>query len=440
MVSDHQCRWLHLLLLLNLVVFGGCGRSSKGSSDYKNDDEPKEISERALVKNLLSTYSELTRPVRNFSKVLNVTVQPQIYNLVEVNEQNEQIKILLWFPQSWQDDYLTWKPADWDGIHKINIPISTVWMPDGYIFNTVEMTEPLTNHNARVSHEGRVEVDFNKLVTLTCSMNVLNFPFDVQMCNLQFGSWSYQAHEISFNVLDTVIPENAKNSEWDIVSFNASKVVTKYENTVGGFYEYEEIFYKLELRRKPLYYIVVILLPTFLIVLVSNIGLFTPHGVHGDREEHVSLGLTTMLTMAVILDMVTGQMPRSAEGIPLLGMYVLIEFVISVVAVLVSVVIIFAHERMLYLEATPPRWVMSLFADKQLVEELNEDFYEKSHELVQELRFCMDEIRKFLDDQESSEKLRIIWQRFFSWADILSSIFFFILNCVITVWLFADFI
>lgn len=81
--------------------------------------------------------------------------------------------------------------------------------------------------------------------------------------------------------------------------------------------------------------------------------------------------------MAVILDMVTGQMPRSSEGIPLLGklrflksvkpsrsgMYVLVEFVISVIAVLISVGIIFAHERMLYLDANPPYWVYKLFSD-----------------------------------------------------------------------------
>ncbi|CAB3399192.1 unnamed protein product [Caenorhabditis bovis] len=397
-------------------------------------------SERDLAKFLLADYYQYTRPVKNYSSVLNVTVQPQIYNLVEVNEQNEQIKILLWFPQSWQDDYLRWNPKEWSGIEKIIIPKSQIWIPDGYIFNTVEEQEPLENHNARVRFDGRVEVDFNKLVDLTCPMSVLSFPFDVQLCALQFGSWSYQAHAISFNVLDTFVPKNSKNSEWDIVSFNATKIVTKYEDTLGGYNVYEEIFYYLELRRKPLYYIVVILLPSFLIVTISNIGLFTPHGVHGDREEHVSLGLTTMLTMAVILDMVTGQMPRSSEGIPLLGMYVLIEFVISVIAVLVSVVIIFAHERMLYLEATPPYWVQRLFSnDKICVEEIEEDFCSKPSDMIQELRFCMDEIRKYIDDQESSERVRIIWQRFFSWADILFSIFFFVVNCLVTFYMFMEF-
>ncbi|EFO82653.1 CRE-LGC-11 protein [Caenorhabditis remanei] len=426
------------LLISILLLFVKCEKTKEKEVIEQKEDR----NERELAKHLLSDYYQYTRPVRNYSSVLNVTVQPQIYNLVEVNEQNEQIKILLWFPQSWKDDYLTWDPKDWNGIERIIIPKSQIWIPDGYIFNTVEETEPLENHNARVRYDGRVEVDFNKLVDLTCPMSVLSFPFDVQLCALQFGSWSYQAHAISFNVLDTFVPKKSKNSEWDIVSFNATKMTTKYGDTLGGFNVYEEIFYYLELRRKPLYYIVVILLPSFLIVTVSNIGLFTPHGVHGDREEHVSLGLTTMLTMAVILDMVTGQMPRSAEGIPLLGMYVLIEFVISVIAVLVSVGIIFAHERMLYLDATPPYWVYKLFSDegKMSLEEIEEDFCSKPADLVQELRFCMEEIKRYLDEQEATEKNRIIWQRFFSWADILFSIFFFVANCLVTFFMFMEFI
>lgn len=33
----------------------------------------------------------------------------------------------------------------------------------------------------------------------------------------------------------------------------------------------------------------------------------------------VTFGLTTLLTMAVILDVVTGEMPKSATGLPILG-------------------------------------------------------------------------------------------------------------------------
>ncbi|EFP10636.1 CRE-LGC-12 protein [Caenorhabditis remanei] len=415
-----------------------------------SDNVTIEINERSLAKFLLDDYYKFTRPVRNHSNVLSVTVQPQIYNLVEVNAKNEQIKLLLWFPQGWKDDYLTWNPDEWGGIEKIIIPKSLIWIPDGYIFNTVEEMETLENHNVRVRYDGNVETDFNKLVDLTCPMSVLSFPFDSQLCALQFGSWSYPYYMLSFNVLGATVDEKNNHSEWDIIAFNFTKLVTRYNDTVGGVNVYEEIVFYLEIRRKPLHYILVIIIPTFLIVTVSNIGLFTPHGVHGDREEHVtiiffhivSLGLTTMLTMAVILDMVTGEMPKSNEGIPLLGKYVLIEFSISIIAVLISVLIIFAHERMLYLEARPPYWICRIFCKEcraPLAEMEYDDLLSKPLEFKQELRLCIEKVRKYLDDIDSKDRNELIWQRFFSWTDIFCGLFFCVFNCLITFYMFFEY-
>ncbi|CAI4225941.1 unnamed protein product [Auanema sp. JU1783] len=396
-------------------------------------------SERDLMEHVMKDYSPHIRPVRNYYQVINVTVQPQIYSLVDVDEIQEQIKLLIWFPQSWTDEFLTWDPEDWGGIEKMNLPISQIWLPDGYIFNTVDTTDPLTQHNARVRYDGNVEVDFNKLVVVTCPMSVLDFPFDNQVCNLQFGSWSYQTHQLNFIVKTTFVPKNAQNSEWDIISFDGEKKKTQYENTEGGMYEYEEIFYYLKLKRKPLYYVIVIIVPSFLIVTVSCIGIFTPHGVQGDREEKVSLGLTTMLTMSVILDMVTSQMPKSSEGVPLLGRYVLIEFVISIAAVLVSILIIFLHERTGYMRTPPPRWLRRFFNIDDYHLDVEEHIQAKTCETVEEIRNCISMLRTFIEDQETTEEIRIIWQRVFSWADLLSMVFFVIVNFIVTYTTFMNY-
>ncbi|VDM42600.1 unnamed protein product [Toxocara canis] len=230
--------------------------------------------------------------------------------------------MLLWIPHSWKDDYLVWNASEWDGITRVNIPADQLWLPDGTIFNILDVKEsiPISRIFARITSEGRVEVDLNKLVDVRCPMDVRRFPFDQQICDLQFGSWGFQIHQLTHHVKDTFVPKHKGNSEWEIVSFTARKQIAAYENSMGDAQnEYEEVFYTLVLRRKPLYYVVVILIPTYLIVTVSIIGLFIAHSADGEREEKVSLGLTTLLTMAVVLDMVSGQMPRSSAGLPLLG-------------------------------------------------------------------------------------------------------------------------
>jgi nicotinic acetylcholine receptor len=59
--------------------------------------------------------------------------------------------------------------------------------------------------------------------------------------------------------------------------------------------------------------------PAFLITALAIMGVFSPFNESGKREEKVTLGLTTLLTMAVILMIITNQMPKSSTGMPLLG-------------------------------------------------------------------------------------------------------------------------
>ncbi|CAJ0958328.1 unnamed protein product, partial [Mesorhabditis belari] len=409
------------------------------------------VYEKDLVAHLLAGYNKLTRPVRDYNSRLNITVQPQVYSLIEVNELSEQIKLLLWFPQSWKDEFLTWNASEWGGIQMINVPANQVWLPDGYIFNTVDVKEPLALFNVRVSHEGIVEADFNKLIDIGCSMSILNFPFDTQLCSLQFGSWSYQYHQISHIIREVHVPTNAHNSEWEILNFTAEKVVKSYEGANGHVNTYEEVFYHLKIKRKPLNYIVVILIPTFLIVNVSIVGLFTPHGILGDRQEKVSLGLTTLLTMAVILDMVSSEMPKSSEGVPLLGRYVLIQTAISILAIAVSVINIFIHERVLYLNTPVPRWILNIFREEKDYYEVpqclkfdfdinhsDDSLYSLNckNEVVREIRSCIGLIRAQLASIDADKEIRTLWQRFFSMADVTAMSCFLILNLCTTVLMF----
>ncbi|KAK6044095.1 hypothetical protein COOONC_18400 [Cooperia oncophora] len=74
----------------------------------------------------------------------------------------------------------------------------------------------------------------------------------------------------------------------------------------------------LYVSRRPQFYTWVLLIPTFVITTVSIFGLFIPTNSLGDREEKVNLGLTTLLSSAVILEIVANSMPK-ASALPLLG-------------------------------------------------------------------------------------------------------------------------
>jgi hypothetical protein len=48
-------------------------------------------------------------------------------------------------------------------------------------------------------------------------------------------------------------------------------------------------------------------------------GMFVPHDAQSAREEKVTLGLLTLMTMAVILNIAADHVPHSRQGLPLLG-------------------------------------------------------------------------------------------------------------------------
>lgn len=43
------------------------------------------------------------------------------------------------------------------------------------------------------------------------------FPFDVQRCDLKFGSWTYNGWSLDLSMLDAEITDYIPNGEWDLV-------------------------------------------------------------------------------------------------------------------------------------------------------------------------------------------------------------------------------
>jgi hypothetical protein len=101
-----------------------------------------------------------------------------------------------------------------------------------------------------------------------------------------------------------------------LVSFTSRRVVGQ---TGALELPFIDVFYDIKIQRKPVYYIFTFVVPSFIITTIAIIGIFSPFSDAGHREEKVTMGLTTLLTMAVILLIITDTMPKSPEGVPLLG-------------------------------------------------------------------------------------------------------------------------
>uniref|UniRef100_A0A914UQV9 Uncharacterized protein n=1 Tax=Plectus sambesii TaxID=2011161 RepID=A0A914UQV9_9BILA len=301
------------------------------------------MSEHDVFEHILQSYEKRIRPVNAESKVTLVKIGMNIMSLLDVNEPQEYIKLAVSCDHRWQDDFLIWDPAKFNGTTSITVPANMVWMPDVTMVSTVSEPEYIINKedwNLEIEFTGDIWLSFAYVLSNRCKMKTDNFPFDSQECVFVMTSWSFANNKIILEHIDGQQPIGNLSSEWDVFPYT-SETIDKY---FGSKYPFRQIIYRLKIKRKSSYYVWVIIAPTFIISALSIAGMFAPFSSTGDREEKVSLGLTTLLTLAVILSLVTGEMPRS-NNLPLLGRFVLFEISICVLSMALSICTMFLHQR-----------------------------------------------------------------------------------------------
>lgn len=59
----------------------------------------------------------------------------------------------------------------------------------------------------------------------TCYIDVRWFPFDVQRCDLKFGSWTYGGWSLDLQMIDADVTGYIANGEWDLVGESRGNVI-----------------------------------------------------------------------------------------------------------------------------------------------------------------------------------------------------------------------
>ncbi|XP_043359871.1 neuronal acetylcholine receptor subunit alpha-10 [Dermochelys coriacea] len=286
-----------------LSIYLGCS-GAQGKFAYK------------LLHDLFANYSNALRPVEDTDRVLNVTLQITLSQIIDMDERNQVLTAYLWIRQVWVDAYLSWDKDDYDGIDTIRIPSSYVWRPDIVLYNNADnqFTGSMET-NVVVRYDGRVMWDSPAITKSSCKVDVSYFPFDGQQCRLTFGSWTYNGNQIDLvNGLDTGdLTDFVENVEWEVLGMPAKRNVIIY----GCCSEpYPDITYTLILKRRASFYFFNLLLPCVMISFLAPLGFYLP----ADSGEKVSLGVTVLLALTVFQLLVAESMPPS-ENVPLIGKY-----------------------------------------------------------------------------------------------------------------------
>ena len=170
--------------------------------------------------------------------------------------------------------------------------------------------------NALVRHNGKVSL-WSKptLLRSTCKIDVKFFPFDMQQCQMKFGSWTYNSFQM--NLLkqedDPNLSTFIRNEQWELTYAVTRRHNVKYDCCPEG---YPDVTFYFGLKRKPLYYIYNLIMPCVLLSSISLLGFFMPYNV---GVVKVSLSVTLILSLTVFLLLVAEMMPRTSDAVPLIG-------------------------------------------------------------------------------------------------------------------------
>ncbi|RXN05309.1 acetylcholine receptor subunit gamma-like protein [Labeo rohita] len=274
-------------------------------------------------------YNKNIRPMENHGDITDVKIKMTLTNLISLNEKEETLTTCVWIEMKWHDYRLRWANRTgfevYENITRMRLPSKAIWLPDIGLENNVDgRFEVALYTNALIDPDGSVVWLPPAIYQSSCAIKVNYFPFDWQNCSMVFRSETYNANEIKLMLSDEdnvtmewieIDPEAfTENGEWIIKHRPAKKIVNKRYSP--DELEYQEIIFFLVIQRKPLFYIINIIVPC---VLFSSLGLlvyFLPAKAGGQK---CTMTIAILLGQTVFLFLIAKKVPETSQAVPLIG-------------------------------------------------------------------------------------------------------------------------
>lgn len=308
--------------------------------------------EKKLLNDLLDNYDNRIKPYGVDNETFTISFMLAIHQIIDVDEKNQILHGSYAAGATWTDEDLMWDPDNYGGIDSIALPADAIWKPNMVLYNDIDVTfsqESTATLNLIASSYGQVIHLYRVSYKSSCVMSLKYFPFDRQNCTLTFDEMSYSlTSRLEISVIHSLNNDvfTGESSEFELT---------------GMTEEVEDlrIHYHVVFQRRPLFYMVNILLPCTLITLVAMLGF----GIPPEAGEKVGLGITVVLALTVFLLIVSDQMPPSVD-IPLIGVYYFGLFLIVTLSTTLSVVVLSIHHKAPYRSKEVPRWIQKLLFGK----------------------------------------------------------------------------
>ncbi|KAF8375630.1 hypothetical protein PRIPAC_82059, partial [Pristionchus pacificus] len=302
----------------------------------QSDDVAFMRANKRLYDALFENYSPFQSPYNTAStgrrsdepaKVIITLRYSHLTQVVEVQMTHHQV---FGVELIWRDPRLTWDPAVYNNISYVYVRSRDIWMP--------EMTACESSSFSLITSERRQKVKINSTghiekflighASFICEFSVQNFPFDHHWCFYCFALPSYEESELIFVGRNASSRTVLDSSEWKMRMFGS-----RYRTVPQtGRQDLTMIYFDILLSRRAMFWVFLIIIPTFLLGFLILLGLFFGKE-RNNLNVSVDLGLIAFTSFTFIIGILSDSLPQS-EHISILGWHIVFELLLITGAIL----------------------------------------------------------------------------------------------------------
>ncbi|WAQ96352.1 ACHA3-like protein, partial [Mya arenaria] len=263
-------------------------------------------------------YNARNVPSADYSLPLPVTVELKLLSINELDDVGETFRVTGYLSVVWTDTSLIWDSADYNGLSSAQWPQKDVWHPDITLSNSYLDYQQVGDDKLLllILNNGEISWYPFQVFHSTCSLDITDFPFDEQSCELQFKAWSYYMEDLNMTSDGVNLGDYEASSSWDIVDTLGYTDANQAEPNVR---------FRITMKRKPLFIIVTVVFPILACALL-NICVFILPVESGERAGY---SVTIFLALAVFLTIISTTLPANSEKIAIFSVYLIITTVAS---------------------------------------------------------------------------------------------------------------
>ncbi|XP_062573973.1 neuronal acetylcholine receptor subunit beta-3-like [Saccostrea cucullata] len=271
-----------------------------------------------------SEYDRFIVPLLNQSQNLEISLSLSLSGSdVEFIEIENKVKILVDITTQWKDETLNWDPFEYGFLYQLPIVGDWVWRPQTLIQipqnDRSKMDQIVEGDNKELEmilrSDGSVHRHTSLGLSLFCSIDTTNFPFDKQSFSFLLSIAALSSNlKFSNTSACQSVGQDSGNPKW-------TNLQVRHEI----LYSRAAIKCVVSMERKPLFFVINIILPVVLLGFLEVLVFLIP----ADAGEKLSYSVALLLSYSVFISFVSDNIPEDSDNVSDLFFYVIFQFFIG---------------------------------------------------------------------------------------------------------------